>query len=87
MLGDEVQVRHRCQVSFAIGDDYKEKVGFDVVPLVVGIVEVWLWARSGWTSKSSPSRSGPKPHFYRDALLGRLWICDKNGVHRMRDHM
>lgn len=31
MKGDEVQVQHRCKVTFTIGDDYKDKMWCDVV--------------------------------------------------------
>ena len=30
--GDEVQVRHTCQVTFAVGDDYKDIIWCDVPP-------------------------------------------------------
>ena len=36
MTGDEAQVRHLCQVTFAIGDDYKDTIWCDVLPMDSG---------------------------------------------------
>ena len=33
MIGDEVQVRYACSVTFAIGEDYKDIVWCDVLPM------------------------------------------------------
>ena len=36
MVGDEAQVRHTCQVIFAIGDDYKDKIWCNALPMDSG---------------------------------------------------
>ena len=36
MIGDEVQVRYACPVTFAIGADYKDSVSCDVLPMDSG---------------------------------------------------
>ena len=36
MTRDEVQVQHTCQVTFAIGEDYKDRVWCDVLPMDSG---------------------------------------------------
>ena len=34
--GDKVQVSHICQVTFAIGEDYKDAIWCDVLPMDSG---------------------------------------------------
>ena len=44
--GDEVQVQHTCQVTFAIGEDYKDIVWCDVLPMDSGdilLTHPWMY--------------------------------------------
>ena len=49
MTDDELQVRHGCQVTFAISDDYKDKVWCHVVLMCVGdvlLARPWMYGEN-----------------------------------------
>lgn len=47
---DKVQVRHACQVTFAIGKDYKDTFWCDVLPMDIGDILLrrpWMYNKNG----------------------------------------
>ena len=50
MTGDEVQVRHTCQVTFAIGEDYEDTIWCNVLPMDNGDIllgHLWMYDKNG----------------------------------------
>ena len=50
MTGDKVQVRHTCQVTFTISEDYKDTVWCDVLPMNSGNILLerpWMYGKNG----------------------------------------
>ena len=50
MTGDEVQMRHTFQVSFTVGDDYKDAIGCGVLPMDSGnslLGRPWMYDKNG----------------------------------------
>lgn len=50
MTGDEVQVRHRCQVGFTVNANYKDIVWYNVVPMDAGDTSLgrsWMYDKNG----------------------------------------
>ena len=50
MTGDEAQVRHICQVTFAVGDDYQDTIWCDVLPMDSGDILLgrpWMYDKKG----------------------------------------
>lgn len=48
-VGDEIQVQHRCQVTFAIDKDYKDTVWYDVPSMVNGDIllgRLWMYDKN-----------------------------------------
>ena len=50
MIGDEVPVRHICQIKFTIGEDYEDTVWRDVLPMDNGDILLgcpWMYDKNG----------------------------------------
>ena len=50
MTGDEVQVRHACPVTFAIGEDYTDTIWCAVLPIESGDILLgrpWIYDKNG----------------------------------------
>lgn len=49
MTSNEVQVQHKCQVTFTIGEDYKDTVWCDVLPMDNGDIllgQPWMYNKN-----------------------------------------
>ena len=50
MLGGEAQLRHTCEVTFVVGDDYKDTIQCDVLPMDSGnflLGHPWMYDQNG----------------------------------------
>ena len=50
MIGDEVQVRYACLVTFSVGEDYKDIVWCNVVPMDrcdILLGRPWMYNKNG----------------------------------------